>query len=287
MTLLVSPFSFAADEKKNEVVFENLSVIPRLKLTEKNSLKSYSWWENDKPKIPKIYKLLLRKMKQDFLLEQFDMKFEIKKITKDNMSSFEGYYVLMGNLIVDSEDKKFHELLELSLYKVQNEELKLMFVSQTGAMTLDSSFRTLAMTLKDKKQDQKVITDSSPTKYLNPSSVNSYLVVFENELSFNDLELIKDKIQSLLQLQDTDISLLYSENKKYTYQLKSAQNPESILKNQAFVNGPYQMVSRDKTITFRPLPDETSGSALEAETDLDSEMESELEPTMENKTDEL
>jgi hypothetical protein len=216
-------------------------------------------------------------MRQDFLLEKYDVKFEIKKITKENMPSFEGFYVLMGNLIVDSEDKKFHELLELSLYKVQNSELQLVLVSQTAVLNLDSSFRSLALTLKEKQQYQKTAASSLTSKYLNAEALNSYLVVFENELSFDDLELIKVKIQVLLKLQDSDISLLYSENKKYTYLLKSAQNPITVLKDQAFVNGPYQMVSADKTITFKPLPDVRSGTAQDIETNTESDLESQAD----------
>ncbi len=239
-----------------ELSVQKLLIVPRIKLTEKNSLKSYEWWNSPKPKISKIYKQILKKIKQDFLLESFEIDYQIKTIGKENMNLFEGYFVLLGNLVIDSKNKQFHELIDLSLFEIKNGTMNLVGIASQEILNSRSSFRSFAKSLNEKATNAALPEVNTKPKYLNSTDAGIYFVVFENELSYNELKQIKEKMQKILGIGKEDVSLLFSESKKYTFQLKSSKNPEPILVKEAFVKGPYQTFMNENTLVFKTIAPE-------------------------------
>lgn len=242
-------------DKKEEIVIENLNVIPRIKVTEKNSLKTYNWWEEKKPRIPKAYKLILKKLKDDFLLEHYNVEYAFKVLSKDNLPTFNDYYILSGNLIIDAKNKDQHELVDLTVYKINNSAMDLILISNIESQDTDTNFRTYAQRLKDKLTEK---TEAASSQYLDTQAAKKFLIVFENELGYEELKQIQTNIAEHLKLGADKIQLLYSENKKYTFELKTNLNPFVALQGMVFINGPYSSEVLENTIVFKPLVQEES-----------------------------
>jgi hypothetical protein len=248
---------FASDSLKKDVHEENqkILVIPRIKLIEKNSLKSYSWWEKEDPKVPNIYKLILNKLKDDFLLEKLDVEIAFKKINKDNMSEFENSFVVFGTLVLDSLNKSEHKLKDFSFYKIENGQLKFLMLSNTEDLDIKSNFRSIAVVLKEKINNFSIdIKPKNEADEWKPK--NSYLIVFENELSYEELNQIRASIKEALNEDINNVKLLYSETKKYTFQVISKNNPFELLKKTIFVNGPYEFEVIENSLIFKPYTEE-------------------------------
>lgn len=234
---------------------ETITIVPRIRITDNNTMQSYAWWEKDKFKIPNVYKEFLKKIKDDFALEKYQIKYEVQILTKENMKDHEGLYVLFGNMIYDSKDKKNLTVTDLSLYKIQNGNMDLLVIPNVAFYNLQSSFRPYALNLKEKLK----LTPTLQTESTNP--MTQYFVVFENELNYEELNQIKESMKQTLGLKSEDIQLLYSETGKYTFQLKINRNPAALLKDVIFVNGPYQSAVNDHTIVFKPMAEDTEKTA--------------------------
>lgn len=276
-------YASAAEKKIDTPIaaVETLKIIPRIKVTEINSLKSYAWWENDKPKIPKVYKLLLGKIKRDFLLENYNIEYVIKKVSPQTMPNFNGSFMVFGTLLIDANNPKFHELRDLTIYQIKNGAMNMTLVSSLATLNLQSSFRTVALDLKDRLNPTSN-AEAQSKAFLDVSTSKKYLLVFENELSFSELNSIKEKVKETLNLESQDISLLYSEENKYTFQLRSSKDPEEALKSLTLVNGPYNVSRADaSTIVFKTLTDE-----LQKEDELNELEESPSEETRVPNTEE-
>lgn len=285
----------------------NLRIIPRIKMIEKNSLKSYIWWtsgqidqsetsgllsrsdqsetsgllsrsdqsgtginpviqndstlsktENDKPldvvsidlgdsfrkiKTPKIFQDVLKKMKVDFFSENINLDFFLTPISAENISSYEDYFVLTGNLVLDSKNKKTVELNELSFYQIKNSKLNLLFISQITNFTAHSSFQGLAKELNDQLSNKIYSTKTNSDSY--------YTVVFESELEFEELKSIQLNLKKALSLDLNQVQLFASEKNRYTFNVFTNSDPFDKIKNLTFVNGPYKHEVSDKTIVFK------------------------------------
>ncbi len=257
-------------EKKEPTKISNLAtkevlkiiVVPRIKMTEKNSLKSYSWWISqtepletemapvsvpNKLKIPVAFKQVLKKMKDDFLKENIDMEFMLSNVNSSNIKNFENYYLITGNLILDSKNIESADLNEISFYQIKNSALNLVFLSRTGTFTSDSSFRGLTQELND-----QILNKSSNKIYEKHNSPgNEYQVIFESELTFEELGQIRVTIKDSLGIGLENVQLYTSENNKYTFKIYAPSNPFEVLKKLVFVNGPYKNEILDNQIIFK------------------------------------
>lgn len=238
--------SFESEEEKEPKSLKEILIIPRIRLTEKNSLKSYDWWTSKRPKISKTFKMILKKMQQDFVLESYDLKYVFKPVTKNDISKFNDHYVMFGNLILNSNDKQDFELSGVSFYKIEDGQMKFVFIPSTASQSLADNFRPYASSINVNKHEDENLEMTDVSK-------NSYLIVFKNELNIDELNLIKEKITESLKVDSSKISLIFFENKKYTFRLKVAKNPFSQLKDLDYINGPYDCILNDKVITFKPV----------------------------------
>ncbi len=271
--LFSTPFTTAETIKKSAEVavpvqLLEIKVVPRIRLTEVNSLKSYVWWNNapenenlgteakngsteiktNSLKIPIAFKTLLKKMKEDFLKENIDVKFYLSQVNSKNVGEYENYYLITGNLIIDSKNKERADLTELSFYQIKKSALEMLFLSQTATFTSESSFRGLALEFNDKINDKV---------YEKPDfNTTEFLIIFENELNYEELSQIRLGIQEGLSIDINQIKLYSSETNKYTFKLFVTQNPYDKIKSLNFVNGPYKTEIKDRQITFKTFSDE-------------------------------
>jgi hypothetical protein len=157
---------------------------------------------------------------------------------------------LTGNLILDAKNKEDHSLLDLSLYKIENKNLNLILVSNVASYTISSNFRTLVVDLKQKLNPSLQSKDTPLTSEI------AYLVIFENELSFDEINQIRLAISSTLKIPLEDVMLLFSENNKYTLKIKTSNSPFNLLKDVVFVKGPYQNKINENEMIFSPYTED-------------------------------
>lgn len=262
-------------ENKTVEVLE-IKIVPRIRLTEINSLKSYTWWNspNDETKnndlepedklenktdsqesikknslkIPLAFKTLLKKMKADFLKENIDIKFYLSQVNSKNIGEYENFYLITGNLLIDSKNKEKADLTELSFYQIKNSSVNLLFLSQTATFTSESSFRGLGLEFNEKINNK--IYEKSDYK------TSEFLLIFENELNYEELGQIRQSIAENLSIDINQVKLYSSETNKYTFKLFVTQNPFNKLQSISFVNGPYKTEIKDRQITFKTFSED-------------------------------
>lgn len=245
---------------------QEIHIIPRIKITERNSLKSYSWWEEKKPRVPKAYKVILKKIKDDFLLENYQVNYVLKPLSKNTLDLYNGHYVIYGNLILDNKNANVHELTDMSIYKIHNGSMDLVLISNVASQDIHSSFRIFATQLRDKKHNNDIVSPTQQSAYLDVNAKAKYHVVFENELTYEELKQIQNTIAENLKINLENIKLLYSENNKYTFELNVSKNPFKDLKNLVYINGPYQSEIKDHSLIFKSLVEhETNEENLDSQ----------------------
>lgn len=256
LIIFLHAFVSAAEEGANEDLKEEeqvqvIQMIPQIGLTEVNSLKTYAWWKSSKPKFSKILKLFLKKMKADFLEQKIQLKFVSQKLDEKGLAAMDGDYVLSGDLMVNSKDRKNSKLVNLSFYQIKNMKLSLIHVSKVAEFSLSSNFRPLAHYILNPNFERLIDRKDQLVK---SNSKEEFLISFKNELNFDELNQIKSELITGLGLKDdTLLSLYTSENSLYVFKLVSKVNPYQKIKNLIFVKGPYQSTVEENSITFSPV----------------------------------
>ena len=116
--------TYIKDDKSSESELDILDifVVPKIRITEKKSLKSKSWWKNKRRRVPSVYKKMLGKIRKDFRSKNINLKYKPfprgKGVGVDKMS--EDLYVIFGDLVLDKKNPKFMSLENLRFFQFKD-----------------------------------------------------------------------------------------------------------------------------------------------------------------------
>ena len=287
--------AYIQDDKSSGIELDILDildifVVPKIRITEKKSLKSTSWWKNKRRRVPSVYKKILRKIKKDFRSKNINLKYKPfprdKGVGADKMS--EDLYVIFGDLVLDKKNSKFISLENLRFFKFKDLQNNLsphpkkreesskknvskevhdpeetlreevsdkiapwIVFSRTKSYNLESDFGDFATDIKEEISLRKLVHSKSKE-----IQEEKYKVLFKSNLEFNELSQIKYQVIKELNLDPNQFQYFYLEEGAYTFVLRAPYKILKKIQKLTFIKGPYKSKIVKETLIFEPYTDD-------------------------------